>query len=107
MCAVIVDYVIATQTNRKIVVHRLVIKEVLLNHCPAIPEAKHKVVEPKVGVQLHNVPKDGSATDFDQRLRTILRFFPQPGTLTTAKNYYFQWTLSDGAISASSNVSLS
>ena len=98
MRAVIFNDVVATQPDLEIIVHRLVIKEVLLNHGSAIPETNNKIVKPEVRIQLHDVPEDGTAANLYERLGTILRLFPQPSALSTAKNNYFQMALSNAAL---------
>ena len=44
MFTVVLDFMLGTQRHREVVVHRLVVQEMLLNHVPAITEAQYEFV---------------------------------------------------------------
>jgi len=54
-----------------------VIGEVFLDVVAFVAAADDEIVDPVVGVQLHDVPKNRLAADLDHRLRFDLRFFAQ------------------------------
>ena len=90
MCIVIIDGVLASQTNCEIVIHGLIVEEILFDHLSAITKAKDKVTEAVVSVQLHDVPKDWFAANLNERFRTKLGFLPQSSAAATAQDYRFQ-----------------
>src|SRR5690348_4166333 len=77
---------IAAEADGEVIVHRLVVQEVFLDHVAAVAEAKHEIAEPAVRVNLHDVPQDGTAPDFDHRFGAKLSFLAQPGTKPAAQN---------------------
>ena len=56
------------EADGEVVVHRLVVQEIFLDHVAAIAEAEHEIAEPVVGVELHDVPQDRPAADLDHGL---------------------------------------
>jgi hypothetical protein len=95
--SVITDDVIAAQANRKIIVHRLVVKEIFLNHRAAVTQTKNKLPKAEVRIQFHYVPENRASANFDKWLGPVFSFLSQPRALSTAKNYYFQQTVSTGS----------
>ena len=62
---VVRDAVLTTEADCEVVVHRLVVQEVLLDHLAAVAEAEHEVSEAVVRVELHDVPEDWTASHLD------------------------------------------
>jgi hypothetical protein len=52
-------------------------------------------MKPEMRVQLHDVPKNWAAANFDQRLGPVFCFFSQAGALPAAKDYNFQEAFSN------------
>jgi hypothetical protein len=44
-----------------------------------------------MGIDLHNVPEDGFATDLNERFGSVLRFLPEAGSHTTTENHNFSF----------------
>ena len=63
------------EADSEVIVHRLVIQEVFLDHVAPVSQAKHEVAESVMRVHLHDVPQDRTPADFDQRLGTEFRLF--------------------------------
>jgi hypothetical protein len=42
-----------------------------------------------MGVDLHNVPEDGFATDLNERFGSVLRFLPEAGSHATTEDHNF------------------
>src|SRR6266571_525055 len=85
------------EANCEIVVHRLVVQEIFLDHVAAISQAEHKVGKTVVRIQLHDVPEDRSTTNFYQRFGPVLSLLSQACTESTAKHHHFHEILLDGA----------
>ena len=92
VAAVILDPAAVLQGDGEIVVHRLVVEEVLLDHVAAIAQAEDEVAEAVVGVDLHDVPEDRPPADLDHRLGPELGLLSQPGSDATAQDHDFHWT---------------
>jgi hypothetical protein len=75
----------------KVTLHHAVVKEVLLDKTTLVAEAKHKFLEAIMGIDLHDVPKDGLSADFHQRFRAELGLFPQPGSQPPTQNDHFHF----------------
>jgi hypothetical protein len=63
-----------------------VIQKIVLDDIALITTANNKVVEAMMRVQLHNVPDNRPAADFDQRLGNYGCLFAQPGSMAAGKN---------------------
>ena len=85
----VVDLGLPAELDHEVVVQGLVVQEVFLDHPAPIAQAEDEVLEPVVGEELHDVPEDGPLADQDQRLRPILRLFPEAGALATAEDHDF------------------
>jgi hypothetical protein len=77
----------ATETNLEVTIHGFVVQEVLLDHVAAIPEAQNELAHSVVGVHLHDVPEDGTASDLHHRFGAELGLLSETGTQSTAQNY--------------------
>jgi hypothetical protein len=44
-----------------------------------------------MGIDLHNVPEDGFATDLNQRFGSVLRFLPEAGSHATTQDHNFSF----------------
>ena len=44
------------ETYREVIVHRLVVEKIFLDHVAAVSKAQHEIVEAVVGIRLHDVP---------------------------------------------------
>ena len=75
---------LASQGDGEIVVHRLVVEEVLLDHVAAIAEAEHELAEAVVGVVLHDVPEDRPPAHLDHRLGPELGLLAQSRSQSSA-----------------------
>jgi hypothetical protein len=73
-----------TEAARKVIVHRLVVEEILLDHVASVTETKDEVSEAVMCIELHDVPKERSPTHIDQRLGPILGFLTKSRSLATA-----------------------
>ena len=74
------DLRFAAKTNSEVTVHGFVVQEVILDHVSAISKAENELAHPVVGVHLHDVPQNGTASDLHHRLGPEFGFFPETGT---------------------------
>jgi hypothetical protein len=77
----------ATETNLEVTIHGFVVQEVLLDHVAAVSEAEDELAHPVVGVHLHDVPQNGTATDLHHRFGAEFGLLPETSTQSTAQNY--------------------
>src|SRR5208282_4498205 len=97
MDVLILDLGVPAEAEGEIVVHRLIVQEIFLDHVAAVSEAEHKIDETIMRIQLHNVPQDRTTADFYHGLGPILSFLAQTGTEPSAQHYYFHEILLAGA----------
>src|SRR5208337_2038150 len=83
------DLRLAPQADGEVVVHCLVVQEVLFDHVAAIPQAQDKLAEATMGIELHDVPEDGTTANFDHRFRPEFGLLAQAGTEPSAQHDYF------------------
>ena len=57
---------------------QMIAGEVFLDEVTFVAEADDEVIDPEMGVHLHDVPKDRTAANFHQRLRLDHRFLGKP-----------------------------
>ncbi len=88
MIVVVLNLGSLTEANTEIIVHRLVVQEIFLDHVSAIAKAQHEIAKPVVRVQLHDVPENRTPTHVHQRLWPELGLFAQAGAQSAAKNNY-------------------
>src|SRR5208282_1094103 len=88
---------VPAEAEGEIVVHRLIVQEIFLDHVAAVSEAEHKIGKTIVRIQLHNMPKDRTTADFHHGLGAILSFLAQTGTEPSAQHHYFHEILLAGA----------
>src|SRR5208337_1034781 len=94
------DLRLAPEADGEVVVHCLVVQEVLFDHVAAISQAQDKLAEATVGIELHDVPQDGSTANFDHRFRPEFSFLAQAGTESSAQhNYFHEILLADASVS--------
>ena len=62
-----------------------VIGEVFLDDIAFVTATDHEVVDPVVGINLHDVPENGLAPDFDHWLGLQVGFFGNTGAEATGK----------------------
>src|ERR1035437_8920925 len=86
MLTVVIDPRLTAKANGEIVVHRLVVQEVFLDHVAAVAEAEHELTEAVVGVRLHDVPKDRASAHVDQRFGPKFGFFAEAGAQASTQN---------------------
>ncbi len=75
MRVVVHDLALAAERDGEVVVHLLVVEEVVPDHVTAVTQAKHELAEAVVGVDLHDVPQNGPAADFDHGLGAKVGLF--------------------------------
>ena len=63
--------------------------EVFFDQVSLIAEANNKLIETKMAIDLHDMPKDGFATDFNHGLGPGFSLFGYTGAETTGKNDNF------------------
>jgi hypothetical protein len=85
----VLNFGIPAETDGEIVVHRLVVQEIVLDHVAAVSKAAHKISKPIVCVQLHDMPQDRTTADFYQGLGAIFSFLAQARTEPSAQHHYF------------------
>src|ERR1035437_8550745 len=56
MLIVKTNRIFSSEADREIVIHRLIIEEVLLDHVAPVPQTKHEVAETVMREQFHDVP---------------------------------------------------
>src|ERR1039458_857828 len=83
------DLRLAPEADGEVVVHCLVVQEVLFDHVAAISQAQDKLAEATVGIELHDVPEDGSTANFDHRFRPEFGLLAQARTEPSAQHHYF------------------
>src|SRR5208282_2820850 len=96
MNVLVLNLGVPAEANAEIVVHRLVVQEIVLDHVAAVPQAEYKISKTAVRVQLHNMPQDRTTADFDHGLGTIFCFLAQTGTEPSAQHHYFHEILLGG-----------
>src|SRR6266853_6089005 len=74
------DLRLAAEANLEVTIHGFVVQEVILDHVAAIPEAENELAHSVVGVHLHDVPQNGTASDLHHRLGPEFGFLPETGT---------------------------
>ncbi len=72
------------QADGEVIVHRLVVQKIFFDHVAAISQAQDKLAVAAVGEQLHDVPEDGAAANFNHRFWPELGFLTQTRTESTA-----------------------
>jgi hypothetical protein len=65
----------ATQVHRDIIVKRLGIREVLLDHFAFVSKNHDELFDPVRGLNLHAVPEDRLASDFRHGIRSQDGYF--------------------------------
>ena len=75
MAAVVMYVELLAEADGEIVIHRLIVQKVFLDHVAAIAQAENEIPEPVMGIELHDVPQDGASTNLYQRFGPELRFF--------------------------------
>ena len=80
---------VVRQADREIIVHRLVVEEVILDHIALVPQAEDEVGLLVMGINLHDVPKDWPAPDLNHWLGAEFSLLTQAGASPTAKNHDF------------------
>src|SRR5258706_5300031 len=75
------------QADGEIVVHRLIVEEIFLDHVALVSQAQHEITKAVMRVQLHDVPEDWAPSYFDQGLGTKLGFLSHTGSETAAEEY--------------------
>src|SRR5208282_3571582 len=94
------DLRLAPEADGEVVVHCLVVQEVFFDHVATISQAQDKLAEATVGIELHDVPEDGSTANFDHRFRPEFSFLAQAGTESSAQhNYFHEILLADASAS--------
>src|SRR5439155_18961211 len=86
---VVLDGRFLSEADGEIVVHRLIVQEIFLDHISPVSKAQNEITKAVMRVQLHDVPQDRAAADLNQRLRTELSFFTQARPETAAQGNYF------------------
>src|SRR6185437_10776378 len=64
----------------------IVVREILLDDIALVSQAHDEVVDAVVGIDLHDVPEDGPAADFDHRLGPDGCLFTKPSAQTTGED---------------------
>jgi hypothetical protein len=77
------------QVERDVVVQRVEVEEILLDHLALVAERDDELVDPVAPVDVHDVPQDRLAADLDHRLRLERRLLRQPRTQTAARMIVF------------------
>ena len=66
-----------------------VVGKILFNHIPLVPTTDNKVVDTVSGVDLHNMPEDWLATNFNHRFRSVIRLFTDTGSISSSQDHCF------------------
>src|SRR4030095_231222 len=82
---VINDLRLGTEAHRHVAGIQVVIAEVLLDYFAFVAQAKNELVVAVVGVEFHDVPKDGPTTYWHHRFGTVFCVLAQTRTETSAK----------------------
>ena len=77
------------QSQREVVIHGVIAKEIILDHLTAVSEAQDKIFEAKLAIDLHDVPENRPPADFNERFGTVFGLLPHSGPLTTTENHRF------------------
>src|SRR5260221_2570009 len=80
---------LASELERHVARHPLVIAEVFLDHLTAVTQAEHELLEAVLRVRFHHVPEDRPVADGHHRLRAKLGLFAQARALAAAEDYHF------------------
>jgi hypothetical protein len=64
-----------------------VVLKILLDDVTLVAEADDEVVDPMIGVDLHDVPDDRHPSDLDHRLWPDVGFFSETGSQSPSKQY--------------------
>ena len=86
--AVIIDAVGAEVDGNVAVVENKVY-EIFLDHIALVAGADDEIIEAVMGIDIHDVPEDRHAADFDQRLRPYAGLLGKARSETTGENYNF------------------
>jgi hypothetical protein len=63
-----------------------VVREIFFDQIAFVPEADDEIVDPVMGVDLHDVPDDRAAADLHHRLRANGGFFGEAGAKAPGEN---------------------
>ena len=77
--------------NGKILVQTIKIKEISLDLLSLVTQGQDEFVEPILGIVLHDMPKNGPAANFHQRLGADLRLFCQARPHTAAEDDHWMF----------------
>src|SRR5260370_25858884 len=72
-------HLVLRDIKRDIASLEIIIREIALDDVPAVSAADHEIMHPASRVDLHNVPKNGLAPDFNHRLRPEITFLADSG----------------------------
>src|SRR5262249_51238864 len=64
---------------------------VSFDQAPLVPATDHEFFETKVGIELHDVPKDWPLTDFNERLWQHVSLFRETGPKPSGQNDDLHW----------------
>ena len=67
----------------------VVLDEIVADHVPAVAERDHELFEAVMGVDVHDMPQDRLAADFDHRLGKHRSLFGEPGSEAARENRDF------------------
>src|ERR1035437_6062608 len=81
------DRVAVRQVDGEVARHRAVREKVRPHHLGLVPEGEHELVEPVRGVEVHDVPEDRPAADFDHRLWASGGLLRQPRAEPTGQDH--------------------
>ena len=78
-----------TQANAQTSVQRMIIHKMALDVCPFVAKGQIKIAQPECGVELHDMPKQGTTAHFDHGFRPAGSLLHQARTGTASQNCNF------------------
>jgi len=63
--------------------------KIFFYHFSFISQAENKFSKPIMGIDLHDMPQNGPVTDLNHGFGFKLGLFPEPGSKTSAEDYYW------------------
>jgi len=74
---------VGAQVNSEIGVEEMIIGKIFLYNFPLVPTAYDEFIYPVIGIDFHDVPKNGLLSNFHHWLRSNSAFFTYPSPETS------------------------
>jgi len=80
-------HIVLREIDRNVALMQEIVREIFLDHIPAITKKDHKIVEAEPGIDFHNMPKYWPAADLNHGFGSYIGLFAEPRSFS-ARQYY-------------------